>query len=414
MKRRFVTTFGLTIVALSLVAGLVLALSESEPNDTPAQANPLSGSQPMDGTIDPVGDVDYFSQSGINVTWGYIALLETVSSTTSQQGALTAVGSDGTTVLQSDTGSWERGSGIALQNYADGSTTHYLRVNEDGDDATVSTYTLRYYNTIVRTHPEVEPNETRSTGTPSAFTHDGTLTTSSDVDCFAFQGRAEDTILLALNGDPEADGSPADPVLTLVDPSDTVLKTADFSGTAGKEFIEYSTLPNDGVYAYCVSVGAGSAGGAGATYKVGLVRNGGFYVPDYEQEPTWLNPRPGNVAYISDTLSFRLAMTNTSPITIPGDIDFQATYSSTCLSFVDASLAPTSVSPGEVEWYGLKPSGLAPGEVYSVTANFQALNLCGGENLHQSTVIDYLFTGTSGDAVYNIHTPVFLPVILRQ
>jgi hypothetical protein len=414
VKQRFLFTFGLTIAALGLVAGLVLALSESEPNDTPAQANSLSGAQPISGAVDPAGDVDYFAQDGVNVTWGYIALLETVSSTTSQQGTLTALGNDGTTVLQSDTGSWEHGSGIALQNYADSRVTHYLRVNEDGDDATVSTYTLRYYNTIVRTQPEAEPNETRSTGTPSAFTHEGTLSTSGDVDCFAFQGRADDTILLALNGDPEADGSPADPVLELVDASDTVLKTVDFSGAAGKEFLEYPALPSDGVYAYCVRVGAGSAGAADATYKVGLVRNGGLYVPDYEQGPTWLNPRPGHVAYISDTLSFRLAMTNTSPITIPGDIDFRATYSSTCLSFLDASLAPTSVSPGTIEWDGLKPSGLVPGEVYSVTANFQALNRCGGEDLHQSTGIDYFFTGSGGDAAYNIHTPVFLPVVQRQ
>lgn len=191
-------------------------------------------------------------------------MLDTLSSTTSKRGTLTALRADGTTVSQTDIASWERGSGIALQNYADGSATHYLRVNDDDNDETITTYTIRYYRTIVNTQPEAEPNDTRSTGTPSSFTMNGVISPDGDVDCFAFHGRAGDTILIALHGDPEGDGSPIDPVLELVDPSDTVLKKVNVSGTAGKEFIEYVGLASAGVYAYCVRDKDG-AGGAGAT-----------------------------------------------------------------------------------------------------------------------------------------------------
>lgn len=410
MKQRLL--FVMISIMLGLgTAGLVWAISETEPNDSPAEANALASGQRMEGAIGPVGDVDYYAQNGVNVTWGYIALLETISSTSSQEATLTALGSDGTTVLQSDSGSWERGSGLALQNYADGGSIHYLRVNEDGDDATVSTYTLRYYSTVVNTQPEVEPNDTVTNATLSAFTHAGTLTTSSDVDCFAFYALADDVILLAMNGDPEGDGSPVDGVLELVDGTGTVLDTADVSGMAGSEFIEYAGLPGDGTYAYCVRVGAGTAGVA-ATYTAGLVRNGGLYTPNYKLQATWLNPPPNNVAHISDTLSFRLAITNTGTLTIPGDIDQLASFDPNCLNFLDADPAPSAVSSDEVEWIGMQ-SGLAPGELYTITVNFEAAGGC-NDKVHQSTVINYFFTGSGTDAFYTIHSEfVYLPFVIR-
>jgi hypothetical protein len=405
MKQRILSIIVVILVSLGLVVGVVWAASETEPNNNPGEANPITAYTIMDGEITPIGDVDYFALDGVNTLWGFIALLETEGS-----GTLTALGSDGTTVLQSDTGSWENGSGIALQNYANGSATHYLRVNESGNDATIPAYALRYYKTVVATKPEIEPNEITATGTPSAFTHNGTLSTSSDVDCFSFQGRDGDTILLALDTD---SGSPANSVLELRDFADTVLQAADFTGTGGNEFLEYADLPGDGVYAYCVRVTGGS-GGLDATYRVGIVRNGGLYFPTYQQKPTWLNPRPGNIAYVGDTLTFQLAMTNTSPIAIPGDINFSADYLPGCLNFLDANPTPTSQSSGEVSWDGLQPGGLAPGEVYSVTLNLQAIADCADE-IRQHTYISYFLTGTGNSVDYTVYSNfVYLPLILRR
>lgn len=356
----------------------------------------------MNGSITPVGDVDYYGVNGVNETWGFIALLETEG-----DGNITVFRSDGTTFLDSDTGSWEHGSGIALQSYIDNSDLHYLRISENGNDATIPTYTLRLYNTVVITQPEIEPNETAVTGTPSAFTHGGTLSTNDDVDCFAFQGRQGDTILLALDTT-----GPIDPILELRDAADNVLKSANFTFTGDNEFLEYTGLPTNGIYAYCVRLAAGS-GGTNATYRVGLVRNGGLYFPTYQQKPTWLNPRPGNYALISDTLTFRLAMTNTSPIAIPGNINLSATYASSCLDFLDANPAPTAQSSGQVQWFGIGPDGLAPGEVYSVTVSLQAIDGC-TDTLHQGTQIPYFLTGSSSETTYAILSNfTYLPVIRR-
>jgi len=404
MKKRILSISIVIFLSVGFVVGVVWAASEAEPNNNPAQANPLPPRILMDGAVKPVGDLDYYALAGINTTWGFIALLEIDGS-----GTLTALGSDGTTMLQSDTGSWEQGAGLALQNFADGSATHYLLVNENGNDGIIPEYTLRYYNTVVATHPEIEPNETAATGTPSSFTHAGTLFPTGDVDCFAFQGFVGDTILLALD---TSSGSPANPVLELRDSADAVLQSTDFSGTGEDEFLEYTGLPADGVYAYCVRM-AGGSGDPDAAYRVGVVRNGGLYFPTYQQKPTWLNPRPGNAANVGDTLSFRLAMTNTSPIAIPGDINFTAAYSPDCLSFLDANPTPTSQSSGQVSWDGLRPAGLAPGQEYSVTVDLQAIDDCTGE-FRQSTYISYLFTGTGGSIDYTIHSNwIYLPTVLH-
>jgi hypothetical protein len=53
------------------------ASSESEPNDTPATATPLTDKVTMNGEIKPVGDSDYYIIDGVNTTWGFIALLDT-------------------------------------------------------------------------------------------------------------------------------------------------------------------------------------------------------------------------------------------------------------------------------------------------------------------------------------------------
>jgi len=364
----------------------------------------------MTAAISPIGDTDYYSVTGVNPTWGFIALLDTTGSSSSNNGTITALRSDGINPLQSDTGSWERGSGIALQNYVNGSDTHYLRVDEEGNDATISGYELRYYNTVTDAQPEIEPNDTRSSGTPSSFTHSGVINSNGDIDCFAFQGRTGDKILLALNGDPEDDGSTIDPVLELVGPTDVPLKAADASGTGGKEFIEYAKLSSDGVYAYCVHSET-NLGGPSATYKVGLVRNGGLYFPTYIHGPTWINPRPGNIALVGDLLSFRLAITNTSPLAIPGNIRITTHYSSTCLDLVSAVPPATTTSPGYVSWDGQK-TGLAPDEVYSVVLNVRALSAC-NQSVYQDTGVAYYFTGHGDEAYFTILGSIYLPLVSR-
>lgn len=399
-----------SLVLLAVAALTVFAISETEPNDTPAQAQLIYSAANYEGSVDPIGDVDYYSIGGVNTTWGFIALLETDGSSSSQDGVLSAIGSDGSTVLSSDQGSWVHGSGIALQNYADAGATHYLKVNENNDDATISDYVLRYYRTITNTQPESEPNESRSTGTPSSYTMEGVLSSGGDVDCFAFDGGTGDEILLAVDADPEDDGSPVDIGLKLIDTGDSVLASADFTGVGGNELLEYGPLSGDGIYAYCLSVSGGTAG-TNATYHAGIVRNGYLYKSSYEDQVTWTNPPPDETVFMGDTLTFELKLTNTSPLPLPGDVEFAVSYQSECLSYQSATITPTSVGPGNIDWYGLFPGDLAPGASYTIEVDMLAERAC-SDNFHQSTVVDYFFSGSGSDAPYSIYG-IFLPLITR-
>ncbi len=385
---------GFVIIAC-LFFGVLIAFggAEVEPNDTPAQANPLSNKEVLDGSIDPIGDKDYFVIPGVNTGWGFIALVDTGDSTSSQTVRIRAFDNSGTTLLQSDIGSWEKGSGIALQNFADDEgLSHYLSVNEVGNDATISLYHIRYYKTIVSTQPELESNNDKASATPSSFTMAGVIDSPGDIDYFAFHGRAGDNILLALNGDPEGDGGSVDPVLELRNPSGTVIATADVTGAGGKEFIEFLGLETDGIYYYTVRDKAGG-GSRTETYKVGIVRNGEKYYPTYTRDPQWMNPPPDNKAHVNNNLIFKLSITNTSPTFIPGNIDLYLNYPAENFTFVSASPVETSTTPGTVSWAGQK-SGLNPGETYFVTATLKA-TAPGSVRVYQFTGLDYFFTSSS-------------------
>lgn len=402
MKRINYAIAMLVLVLATSNSGYIRAASESESNNTFNEANAISPAELKTGAVGNVGDIDFFVAIGLNTTWGIIALLETKDSATSKDGVLSFLRSDGSTVLQTDTGSWVNGSGIALQNFADGNGSHYFRVGESGDDSDISAYTLRYYNTITRSQPEVEPNDTRVTGTPSSFTHAGVLSMDGDIDCFAFQGRSGDTVLLALNGDPEGDSSPVDPVLSLISPNDVVLATADQSGNGGSEFIEYSGL-EDGVYAYCVTDAGSGTEGPAATYNAGIVQNGNLYGPEYLIQPTWTNLDSNSTGNVGKIFTAKLSFINQSPLLLPGDVDLYVDYSPTCLEYIDASLAETSTvnysSTNQVRWDGYK-TDLAAGEEYSILVNFRSIAQCSDDYISQGVVIAYFLTGAAKDLYY--------------
>ena len=68
---------------------------ETEPNGTPGTATVLLAGSELTAAIDPVGDVDLFSIDGVNETWGFVALLDTSASSSSQTATLSALRNDG-------------------------------------------------------------------------------------------------------------------------------------------------------------------------------------------------------------------------------------------------------------------------------------------------------------------------------
>ena len=87
------------VIIVCLFFGVPIAFggTEEEPNDTPAQANSLSYNVVLDGSIDPIGDKDYFAIPGVNSGWGFIALVDTGDSTSSQTARIRAFKNNGTT-----------------------------------------------------------------------------------------------------------------------------------------------------------------------------------------------------------------------------------------------------------------------------------------------------------------------------
>ena len=205
------------LLALLLLTGVVSAAifsSEQEPNDTPAQANDLRSATPMQGNIDPVGDVDYFSAHGNGTSWGVVAVLDVSASTASRDALLTAYAPDGTTVRAQNTGRWQKGPLIAWLRDT-GRDLHFLRVSEQGGDGRITPYTLRYYGLPLAEQPEQEPNDTFATANTSALTNIGVIGAANGVDCYAFSGKADQKVMVALNADPEGDGGPADFIIQL-------------------------------------------------------------------------------------------------------------------------------------------------------------------------------------------------------
>ena len=399
-------------VAVLLLVGQVFAAPETEPNDDAGTASPIAPGEVVTGSIAMPGDTDYFLVNGINPTWGFVALLDTSGSSSSTAGRLAALASDGVTVLSDGTSSWVRGAGIGPQSFVDGRANHYLRVTEDGNDAAISDYQLRYFTTVVASQPEVEPNADIASATPSAFTMRGTLSAPGDVDCYAFEGRDGHTMLLALNSDPEGDGSATDYVLELVDSTGTALASVDHSGPGRGEYLEFESLPGDAVYGYCVRATSGA--GPTATYTVGILSNGGLYYVDWRQGPVLTDPASGNSVAVGESLTFRLEAANEGGVAIPGAIQLSARYPATCLSLVATEPPATSSSAGEVDWYGQKMDGLAPGELYTVTLTLRAFAECQGE-LHQSTVFEYFLTGTGNSVAFEVSgfsAGLLLPPIL--
>lgn len=385
---------------------------ETEPNGTPGTATVLLAGSELTAAIDPVGDVDLFSIDGVNETWGFVALLDTSASSSSQTATLSALRNDGVTVLQTDTGSWIRGSGVGPQPYVDGGLTHYLRVNEAGDDATVSSYGLRVFQTVVSSLPEVEPNATAATGTPSSFTMNGVTDIDGDVDCFAFHGRADHTPLLALDGDPEGDGSPVDLVLELRDASNAVIASTDRAGAGGREYIESAPLPSDGVYAYCVRPD-GPGSGATATYRVALLDRGGLYFPEMSIVTTWVGGDTEATARVGDRVTLRVGLGNDSPVRIPGEVRFSATYPSSCLRVVGTEPPATGEFGETVSWSGVKLDGLDPGEVFTVDVTFMAVGEC-DDRVRTSISVDYFLSGFGGQAtitVAGVNPALLVPIL---
>ncbi len=186
---------------------------EIEANDTAATATPIDMSDDqyrIQGTIDPIGDVDYyvfFARAGDRVDLATI----TASSVASTDTVIDLIASDGVTVIESDDND---GSQTDLASSISGrllpsAGNYFVRVREQGDDARVLPYVL--FARLQRDAPsvDIEPND-------DVFTQQtlgdgrllvGTVGGADTRDQFALRGVIARGFLVAwLDLDPDRDG----------------------------------------------------------------------------------------------------------------------------------------------------------------------------------------------------------------
>jgi hypothetical protein len=246
-------------------ANLVLSPTpESEPNDTPATANPLSltaSCQVVSGSISPLGDVDYYSFTAApgSKVW---ALVDTGPSTTGRDSVLTLFGSDGTTVLETDdddgignncdaTIESRQASAIAGRTLTAGGT-YFLRVEAFGGASTISAYKLFVVVTGGAT-AESEPNDIAATANPIVTSgspigvRNAEINPAGDVDYYSVFATAGSSLFISADGDPERNGVGTDVVVDLIQPDGTtVLLSVDNTDDVG--------LPAPPAESFCFSI----------------------------------------------------------------------------------------------------------------------------------------------------------------
>lgn len=219
---------GLAIAPQAPVCGLQL---ESEPNDDFTTADPLTVNRTI-GTINPVGDADYYRIDNVapgSLLFAYTDTgdgpLNNTGGTASRDSQIEIFAADGTTRIEfdDDDGAGNGGDGTSETGFASAVAgtplttggTYYIRV--DGFSAT--TTIINQYNLFVNVvapapvTAETEPNDTSLTATalPLGQLATGTLATPTDVDFFRITVPANSRIDLALDGDPERNASTATP-----------------------------------------------------------------------------------------------------------------------------------------------------------------------------------------------------------
>jgi Bacterial pre-peptidase C-terminal domain len=256
MTSRIVRVSLLTILG-SLAAVFVYAgalavtpVPESEPNDTPATADPISfvaGCGVMSGSI-IASDVDYFSfaaPAGSRV-WAFVDT--SASPTFLDDSILTLFDTNGTTQLEQDDddatatncGTTEvnpRSSAIAGRVLTAGGT-YFLQVSSFLGSL-ISSYRLTVVVTSTSSS-ETEPND--SAATANAIVTSGSLIgvrtgaigTPTDFDYYSVVAPAGSTLFISADANPERDATGTDVVVDLIQPDgSTVIITVDGTTDTG-------------------------------------------------------------------------------------------------------------------------------------------------------------------------------------
>lgn len=262
---------------------------ETEPNGTPGTADPLAC--PVEGSLDPAADVDFYSVGAVPVGSRLFAVSDGAASNGSGSLGLDHVLRVTTSVdtLEFDDDDNDTPFGGLCPNVAGAPLTAaaaYIRIN--AFNSTVAGEPYRLYSVLqppsVSAVAESEPNDTLANADAGGANYfSGTLAgpaPSADLDLFRFTARAGTVITLNLDGDPLRNSTPIDPALALLDATGKVVLAVSNPGSAAStssgagsltattpfspgEGLAYRTSVTGTFYAR-VSIGTASTSSSGA------------------------------------------------------------------------------------------------------------------------------------------------------
>jgi subtilisin-like proprotein convertase family protein len=185
---------------------------ETEPNNTPATANPLAGtSARVRGTTVPAGDLDYFSFVGLAGDRVYAATMTSFSSGGSNS-TLDLLDADGVTIIETDVddGSFAASSSSIAGAVLPANGIYFLLVRSTSNTVGAEMRPYDLYFQLRRGVPtaEVEPNGLADGGQPLPFGGwvSGAINPALDNDVFTLNLNPGDAVFLSLDLDPERDG----------------------------------------------------------------------------------------------------------------------------------------------------------------------------------------------------------------
>ncbi|MFH1419829.1 MAG: PPC domain-containing protein, partial [Planctomycetota bacterium] len=212
-------------------------VDEIEPNFNPSDATPLNPGECAVGMINPVGDRDYWIESGAQPGDLIFAYVDTQRSSTGHDSFL-RICRDGCSIGIEDDDSDGRnfGSVVAGAIAPAAGDTFYL-ISKDGDNQTIIPY--EFFHAIVDsadTAAEIEGNDTAATATPitaSVMTGD---VVGPDMDFFSFTANAGDSIVVIMDDNPDDDGFLVDTGLKIMNTDGTtVLPGGDGNDESGRD-----------------------------------------------------------------------------------------------------------------------------------------------------------------------------------